>query len=65
MATVVKAKPDERTDSLIRRFKRKVIGSDLLNEFKKREFYRKPSVKKKEKLAELRRNRRRERDRER
>ena len=61
MATMVKSKPDESSDSLIRRFKKKVLSADILTELKKREFYRKPSVKKKEKLAELRRRRRRER----
>lgn len=55
MATVVKAKPDESTDSVIRRFKKRVFNDDILIELKNREFYRKPSVKKKEKLSEIRR----------
>ncbi len=57
MPTVVKAKPDESTDSVIRRFKKKVFSDDILTELKKREFYRKPSLDKKEKLAELKRKR--------
>ena len=51
MPTVVKAKPDESTDSVIRRFKKKVFSDDILTELKKREFYRKPSLDKKEKQA--------------
>lgn len=61
MATVVKAKPDESTDSVIRRFKKKVLGDEVLIELKKREFYRKPSLEKKEKMAELRRRRKHKR----
>ncbi len=59
MATVVKAKQDERADSIIRRFKKKVLESQILTELKKREFYKKPSEKRKEKRKELERRRRR------
>jgi len=57
MATVVKSKPDESADSVIRRFKKKVFSDEILDELKKREFYRKPSVEKKEKAADLKRRR--------
>lgn len=59
MATVIKSKPDESSDSVIRRFKKKVFNDDILIELKKREYYRKPSVEKKEKLKEIRRLQRR------
>jgi small subunit ribosomal protein S21 len=58
MATVVKAKDHESADSVIRRFKKKVFESDILTEVKKREYYKKPSVEKKERKKELERLRR-------
>jgi len=57
MATVIKAKPDESPDSVIRRFKKQVLNDDILGELKKREFYRKPSLERKEKMAEIKRRR--------
>ncbi len=57
MATVIRAKPDESPDSVIRRFKKQVLNDDILGELKKREFYRKPSLERKEKMAEIRRRR--------
>ncbi len=60
MATIViKAKQDERPDSIIRRFKKKVLESQLLTEIRDREYYKKPSEKRKEKRKELERRRRR------
>lgn len=59
MATVVKAKPDEPADSVIRRFKKKIFESQLLTELKKREYYKKPSEEKKERKKELERRKRR------
>ncbi len=55
MTTVIKARPDESVDSVIRRFKKQVLNDEILIELKKREYYRKPSVERKERLAELRR----------
>lgn len=49
MATVVKKKPDESDDRLIARFRRKVQAEQILIDLKDREFYKKPSVVKKEK----------------
>jgi len=62
MATVVKAKQDESPDSVIRRFKKKVIENEVLTELKRREYYRKPSVERKERRKELERLRRRRRE---
>lgn len=49
----VKAEPGESPDSLIRKFVKKVISEGILLELKEREFYKKPSERKKEKLKEL------------
>lgn len=57
MPVVVKAKRDESTDSVVRRFKKKVIQDQILTELRKREFYKKPSVIKKEKRNEAKRRR--------
>lgn len=58
MATVVKKSPGESDDRLIARFRKKVILDDILNDLREREFYKPPSLKKKERLAALRRARR-------
>jgi small subunit ribosomal protein S21 len=55
MATIVRAGPTDSNDQIIRKFKKKVQVEDVLTEIKKREFYKKPSVQRKEKLQELRR----------
>ena len=49
--TQVIAKPGESIDSLIRRFKKVVEKSGVISEYKKRQAYEKPSVKKKRKQA--------------
>ncbi len=59
MATIVRKAPGETEDKLIAKFKKKILAEQLLNELKEREFYKPPSVRKKEKLAALRRARRR------
>lgn len=59
VATVVRKKPGESEDNLIAKFRKKIQAEQLLIEIKEREFYKKPSVKRKEKLAELRRRKRR------
>ena len=61
MATVVKAKDHESADSVIRRFKKKVLENEVLTELKRREYYKKPSVERKERRKELERQRRRQR----
>lgn len=50
--TVVKAGPGDTTDSLIRKFSKKVLNDGVLQDLKKREFYQKPSQKRKEEKKE-------------
>lgn len=57
MPITVKAKGNESADSVIRRFKKKVIQDQVLTELRRREFYKKPSTLKKEKLNEVKRKR--------
>jgi len=49
----VKAQPGDSSDSLIRKFTRKVISEGILQDLKKREFYQKPAEVRKEKKREL------------
>ena len=49
----VKAGPGDSTDSVIRKFTRKVIAEGLLLEFKKKEFYQKPAEVRKEAKKEI------------
>lgn len=55
----VKAQPGDSSDSLIRKFTRKVLNEGILQDLKKREFYQKPAEVRKEKKYELRRRIRR------
>lgn len=59
MVIVVKAEPGESTGQVIKKFKKKVQMDELLTTLKEREFYKKPSVLKKEKMSESRRKKRR------
>lgn len=59
MAIIVKAEPGETTDQIIRKFKKKVQQDQILTDIKEREFYKKPSEIRKERLAELKRRKRR------
>ncbi|MGI5827572.1 MAG: 30S ribosomal protein S21 [Patescibacteria group bacterium] len=59
MATVVQAGPQDTNDQLIKKFKKKVLQEDILNKLKEKEFFKKPSLLKKEKLAEFRKRRKR------
>ena len=61
MPTIVKAKKDESPDSVIRRFKKRILIDDILNLVKKKEFYIKPALLRKEKKKELAKKLRRER----
>lgn len=61
MPTIVKAKKDESTDSVIRRFKKRVLIDDILNLVKRKEFYLKPALLKKEAKKELEKKLKRER----
>lgn len=51
----VKAQPGDSSDSVIKKFTRKVIADGLLLELKKREFYQKPAEKRKEAKKEIER----------
>ena len=52
---VVKKMPGDSDDSLIRKFSRKVMSEGIIQEAKRREFYLKPSLAKKQKQEEARR----------
>ncbi|OGG30707.1 30S ribosomal protein S21 [Candidatus Gottesmanbacteria bacterium RIFCSPLOWO2_01_FULL_49_10] len=49
----VKAQPGDTSDSLIRKFTRKVLAEGILQDLKKREFYQKPAEIRKEKKRDL------------
>ena len=55
MPIIVKAKKDENADSVIRRFKKKVMTEDVVNEVRKREFHKTDALKRKERNAEFKR----------
>ena len=60
MVLIVKAKPGESTNQVIRKFKKKVQKDQILTTIREKQFYKKPSVIKKEKLKEAKkRNKRR------
>ncbi len=54
MATVVRKGPGESDEALIAKFRRKIQAEKLLPELKELEYYRPPSIRRKEKLALLR-----------
>lgn len=54
----VKKQPGDSDDAIIRKFSRKVMDAGIVNEAKRRQFYLKPSLAKKLKQEESRRNRR-------
>ena len=56
----VKAKPGDSSDSLIRKFVKKVVSEGILTELKEKEYYKKPSERKKEKMREIRKRKRRQ-----
>ncbi len=55
----VKAQPGDTSDSLIRKFTRKVLSEGILQDLKRKEFYQKPAEVRKEKKRELARRIRR------
>lgn len=57
MATIVKPKPGDDNDSLVKRFKRQVAADNVIDEVKKRQRYVKPSQVRKEKRKEHERRR--------
>ena len=50
----IKVKENETLDSALRRFKRQCVKSSILTELRKREYYEKPSVKRKKKAEAAR-----------
>lgn len=52
---VVKKMPGDNDDNLIRKFTRKVIDSGIITETKRRQFYLKPSLARKQKAEDARR----------
>ncbi len=57
--TFVKAQPGDTSDSLIRKFIRKVTNDDLLFDLRKKDFYQKPAEIRKIAKKELKRRFRR------
>ncbi len=55
MPIVVKAGPNDNTDSVIRKFQKRVVAEGLVQEIRDRSVYRKPSELRQEYLAEKRR----------
>jgi len=55
MATVVRKAPGETEESLIAKFRRKVLADNILQELKEKEFYKPPSLRRKERMAALKR----------
>lgn len=55
MAVFVKANPGESSDSLMKRFQRKIVAEKIIPEMRDREYFKKASELKKEYLAEKRR----------
>lgn len=55
MSIVVKAGPGESTDSVIRKFQKRVVAEGLVQEIRDRSVYKKPSELRQEYLAEKRR----------
>lgn len=52
---VVKKQPGESDESLIRKFSKKVMNEGIIQEAKRREFYLKPSLARKQKAEDARR----------
>lgn len=50
---VVKAQPGDTSDTLIRKFTRKVLTEGIIQDIKRKEFYVKPAEIRKEKKKEL------------
>lgn len=48
----VKRRPDETLDSMLRRFKKEVVKSEILKDLRKKEYYISPGEKRRLKSAE-------------
>ena len=60
MASIVRAKRDESTDSVIKRFKKRSMIDNILTLIKDKEFYKKPALLRKEHNKEIERRKYRE-----
>lgn len=60
MATIIKVKPGEPADSIIRRFKKQVLQDQVLTIVQEKRFHKSPSVIKKERKNKIARERKRE-----
>lgn len=60
MPSIVRAKRDESTDSVIKRFKKRMMIDNILTLVKDKEFYKKPALKRKEHNKEIERRKYRE-----
>ena len=48
----IKARPEETMDSMLRRFKKEMLKSEVIKEYRKREYYVSPSEKRRLKSIE-------------
>lgn len=55
MPIIVKAKKDESTESIVRKFKKKALNDDVVGEARRRQFHMTPSMIRKEKKNEIKR----------
>jgi len=55
MSIVIKARKDESTDSMVRKFKKRALVDDVVGEARRRQYHMTPSMVRKEKKNEIRR----------
>ena len=55
LSIIIRANPGDSTDSVIRKFQKKVVAEGLVQEIRDRSVYKKPSQRRQEYLAEKRR----------
>lgn len=61
MTIIVKAGPGDTSEEVIRKFKKKAQQEQILTEIKEKEFYKSPSMLKKERKEEIERKKKRKR----
>ncbi len=52
---IIKAQPKDSNDSVIRKFQKRVVAENVIQEYRDRQFYKKKSLVRQEKLAERQR----------
>lgn len=55
MSIIIKAGPNDTSDSVIRKFQKRVALEGVIQEYREMEFHKKNSLKRQERLAEKRR----------